>query len=302
MRNAAALVAAAAASVMLVAQDAEMQRLLGEAASRNIAGRNRREPVLLSILFAEKKDERNESTTARAVLDAVQLHLAPVCACRIELHIRDGLTTDVLNAARVSWGLSDNIALGQLSVMPASGVKADDPSVLSKVSHALNVAGVTHYEYEGSRHMYTDYGEYVGEATQGWDPQRKRTWKVGERSPFVVTTAFISKRGFDTLTVMEWAEKQWFPVQSPMSEMMQPRARYVRNVLTRPISPKAPKVDGVVFEAWPSSYHLDNVFAFFNADGPFSLIRNIIIMLRGVSTFTEISAVSTSQYGEYIFY
>jgi len=50
----------------------------------------------------------------------------------------------------------------------------------------------------------------------------------------------------------------------------------------------------------PSQHHLDDPFAFFNAHNPLTLVRNIVVMLRCVRAFTDVSAVETQQYGEYI--
>jgi len=52
------------------------------------------------------------------------------------------------------------------------------------------------------------------------------------------------------MTTPEWAERQWFAMQSPMSEMMQPRARYVRNVVTETVAGHAPQYAGIVIESW----------------------------------------------------
>ena len=75
--------------------------------------------------------------------------------------------------------------------------------------------------------VYTDYGEYAGPANSGYNPKLKRRWRSGERSPFpVVLTMFPMREKFKKNK--EAFKKRWFGVQSPMSEIMQPRIRYVR--------------------------------------------------------------------------
>jgi len=44
----------------------------------------------------------------------------------------------------------------------------------------------------------------------------------------------------------------WYGHQSPMSEWMQPRTRYVRNAVVRALTPGAPRYRAIVEEAWPS--------------------------------------------------
>ena len=44
----------------------------------------------------------------------------------------------------------------------------------------------------------------------------------------------------------------WYGHQSPMSEWMQPRCRYVRNAVVRSLTPGAPRYKAIVAEAWPT--------------------------------------------------
>ena len=55
----------------------------------------------------------------------------------------------------------------------------------------------------------------------------------------------------------------WYGHQSPMSEWMQPRCRYVRNAVVRTLTPGAPRYKAIVAEAWPTAEHLTDLPTFF---------------------------------------
>ena len=79
--------------------------------------------------------------------------------------------------------------------------------------------------------------------------RRRGTGPDGTRSPGIVTlTVFDKPAGIDDDTFYG----HWYGHQSPMSEAMQPRARYVRNAVVRAVTPGAPRYRAIVEEAWPS--------------------------------------------------
>ena len=57
----------------------------------------------------------------------------------------------------------------------------------------------------------------------------------------------------------------WYGHQSPMSEWMQPRVRYVRNAVVRALTPGAPRYRAIVAEAWPSAEHVTDLPTFFGS-------------------------------------
>ena len=80
---------------------------------------------------------------------------------------------------------------------------------------------------------------------------------------------------------------------------MQPRARYVRNVVREVLTPGAFPYEGIVEESWPSPEHVKNPFLFYGAGNVFSLVRNVATMLSSVTDFlpiTRIPNVMTSEY------
>ena len=83
--------------------------------------------------------------------------------------------------------------------------------------------------------LYSDYG------SNRHSPPRD--WPDGERSPGLLTVTLMERP--ERLTPEEWLA-HWHEVQSPVSEEMQPRTRYVRNSVVRPLTPKSPPYAGIV--------------------------------------------------------
>ena len=124
--------------------------------------------------------------------------------------------------------------------------------------------------YQVIESLYSDYG------TSQWS--NARDWPDGTRSPGILTVAtFQQLAGTD---FEEWL-RFWHDHQSPMSEAIQPRCRYVRNWAVRPLDPQSPPIRAIVEEAWPSPEHVTDPFAFFCADGDVDLLNeNVTTMLE----------------------
>jgi hypothetical protein len=136
--------------------------------------------------------------------------------------------------------------------------------------------------------IYTDYG--------GNAHGSPRDWPDGERSPGVIAVTLMERPrrlGYD-----EWI-RRWHGRQSPMSEAMQPRARYVRNVVKSALTPGAPPFEGIVEEAWPSFEHVTNPYLFYGAGNVFELVKNMVTMLRGVTSFLTLWRIRTVMTSEY---
>lgn len=136
--------------------------------------------------------------------------------------------------------------------------------------------------------LYTEYGENAHGTRRDWDD--------GQRSPYVVAVTLLERPS--GLSKDEWM-RRWYGRQSPMSEAMQPRARYVRNVVREVLTEGAFAYEGIVEEAWPSAKHVKDPYLFYGAKNPLELVRNITTMLRSVTAFlpiTRIPNVMTSEY------
>ncbi len=89
---------------------------------------------------------------------------------------------------------------------------------------AASVAG-----YSVVESLYRDYG--------GNEWSQPRAWPDGQRSPGVLTVALLQQH--PGLSFDEWI-RRWHTRISPITEAIQPRTRYVRNAVFRPITDGAP--------------------------------------------------------------
>jgi hypothetical protein len=153
----------------------------------------------------------------------------------------------------------------------------------------LREAGVRRAGYLVTESMYRDYG--------GNEHSSARTWPDGERSPGIVTlTVFDKPAGMDDETFYG----HWYGHQSPMSEWMQPRARYVRNAVVRALTPGAPRYRAIVEEAWPTVEHVTNLQTFFGAESPDDLGERIRIMLDSTKLLYDPATMRNYTLSEYI--
>jgi len=154
----------------------------------------------------------------------------------------------------------------------------------------LRSAGFRFAGYLVDECVYTEYG---GNRHSG-----ARNWPDGQRSPGVVAVTLMERPR--RLTREEWI-KRWHGRQSPVSEAMQPRARYIRNVVVRAVTPDALPFEGIVEEAWPSARHVTNPFLFYGAGrNPLKLMWNMVVMLRSVTSFLDLHRIRTTMTSEYI--
>ena len=138
--------------------------------------------------------------------------------------------------------------------------------------------------------LYTEYG---GSPWAG-----PRDWPDGQRSPGVVTVArFEQLPGTD---FEEWLAF-WHGHQSPMSEAIQPRCRYVRNLVVRPLGPGQPAWRGIVEEAWPSLEHVTDPMLFYCADGdPGVMAANVTTMIDHVTKLMDLETMRSQTMSEWI--
>jgi hypothetical protein len=138
--------------------------------------------------------------------------------------------------------------------------------------------------------MYTDYGD------NRWSAPRD--WPDGQRSPGILTVTLLQqKRG---TSYEEWMHF-WHTRQSPMSEAIQPRARYVRNSVTRAVTAGAPPYLGIVEEAWPSVEDLVDPMRFYCGDGdPERMEANIQTMLTHIATLLDLDSTRVHTMSEWI--
>lgn len=137
--------------------------------------------------------------------------------------------------------------------------------------------------------LYTDYGGNRWSAA--------RDWPDGVRSPGVVMVTLLRKP--DRMSDEDWYG-HWHGVQSPVSEAMQPRTRYVRNSVARAVTPDAPPLRGIVEEAWPSAEHVTDPMLFYNASDADEMQANVTEMLASVTAFLDLADLRSFTTSEYL--
>jgi hypothetical protein len=218
---------------------------------------------------------------------------------RIRARLLDDCAPQLLDggARRLQMNVADRFAEVR---SPAPGVPFErpmcaqvnafvsEPSSRFALEGVLRRAGFSIAGYEVEEQIYTEYG--------GNPHAAPRDWPDGVRSPGVLAVTLMERPR--RLAYEEWI-RRWHGRQSPMSEAMQPRARYVRNVVTRALTPGAPPFEGIVEEAWPSFEHVTNPFLFYGARNGFELVKNMAVMLRSVTSFLTLWRIRTVMTSEY---
>jgi hypothetical protein len=161
--------------------------------------------------------------------------------------------------------------------------RAPFEAVLGAAAH--HVAG-----YSVVESLYRDYG--------GNQWSAPRSWPDGERSQGVLTVALLQQH--PELSSEEWITR-WHTRISPITEVIQPRTRYVRNAVFRPITGGAPPVAGIVEEAWPSLEHVTDPMLFYCADGdPERMNAHITQMIEEINAFVDLSTLRSVTMSEWI--
>jgi hypothetical protein len=153
----------------------------------------------------------------------------------------------------------------------------------------LRRGGVRRAGYLVTESMFREYGDN--------EHAPPRDWPDGARSPGIITlTIFDKPAGVDDETFYG----HWYGHQSPMSEQMQPRARYVRNAVVRSLTPGATRYRAIVEESWPSIEHVTNLHTFFGAASNEALGENIRVMLDSTKLLYDPATMRNYPLSEYI--
>lgn len=234
---------------------------------------------LIYILW--DSEGRRKTERQQVLLQGVAPKLLEVGARKLTLYIVDQ-DSDVKSAAPFHSGerMCAEVALWLDSV---------DQRTTSE--DILRAAGFRFAGYLVDETIYTEYG--------GNRHSKSRNWPDGQRSPGIVAVTLMERP--KRLSRDEWI-RRWHGKQSPVSEAMQPRSRYIRNVVVKALTPDAPPYEGIVEEAWPSTRHLTNPFMFYGAGrDPLKLVWNMVVMFRSVTSFLDLTRIRTTNTSEYIF-
>lgn len=164
----------------------------------------------------------------------------------------------------------------------------EDPEARHGCEDILRQAGFELAGYRVDEWLYTEYGEN--------EHAGPRDWPDGARSPGILAVTLLKRP--KRVPRDKWMQR-WFGAQSPMSEWMQPRARYVRNVVEETVTPGAEPCDGIVEEAWPSGEHVTNPYIFYGAANRLQLLRHMAIMLKTVASILNLWNITTVMTSEY---
>jgi hypothetical protein len=177
----------------------------------------------------------------------------------------------------------------ELPVRACVSVWVDAHDDRAAYEELLRPAAVRIGGYLVTESLYRDYG---GNRHAG-----PRDWPDGVRSPGIITlTVFDKPAGTDDETFYG----HWYGHQSPMSEDMQPRTRYVRNAVVRAVTPGAPRYRAIVEESWPSVEHVTDLHTFFGASSNDELGENIRVMLDSTKLLYDPATMRNYPLSEYI--
>jgi hypothetical protein len=136
----------------------------------------------------------------------------------------------------------------------------------------------------------TDYGD------NQW--ASARDWPDGQRSRGVVMLTLMERP--DRLTPEQWYD-HWYGTQTPMSTEIQPRIRYVRNAVARPLTVGAPPYAGIVEEAWSDAGTINDPMRFYLADGDEEVLaRNLATMMASVGHMLDLDRIRLAAMSEYL--
>ena len=104
-------------------------------------------------------------------------------------------------------------------------------------------------------------------------------------------------QGLDYAT---WIER-WHGTQSPLSGELQPRCRYVRNEVVRPLTEGHPRSTASSRRHGPPPQHVADPMLFFNARGdPAVLSEHITAMLDSVNACLDLARIRNMTMSEYL--
>lgn len=197
---------------------------------------------------------------------------------KLRMNIDDELST--VKSPAPKWYKGD-------ALVATISIECHQP-ILNKIKNLLENSGFIVGAYKVEQSIYKDYG--------GNQHYKKRDWPDGERSPTEQAVTLLTRP--KKYSQAEWLNR-WHGNMSPVSEVLQPRARYVRNVILSKTE-DSPAFDGMVEEAWPTPQHITNPYLFYCADGStWKLIRNMFKLLRAVMHFHQLSKIRTVTMSEY---
>ncbi len=232
---------------------------------------------IVYILYAPKG--RDEEATREILLGEVARRFVERGARRLSMDIRDADSRVKSPAPRM---------LFEQPISALVNLWIEDVEGRAPFEQVLRSAGFTCHGFHVDESVYTDYGDNRH--------ARRRDWPDGRRSPGIMAVTLMKRPR--RLARDEWI-RRWHGTMSPVSEEIQPRARYVRNLVIRSLTQGAPPYEGIVEEAWPSKKHITSPWLFYGADSAARLAVNMARILRAVTSFLDLMQIHTAMMSEY---
>jgi hypothetical protein len=227
------------------------------------------------VYLIRERSDRDGGDLRSQLLDEVVPGLVAAGGSHLSAHVRDD---------RVSIPGPMPDGAGDLPLRAAVGVWFAAHDLRGDADATIDSVGVRSDGYLVTESVWSEFGQRRG---------APRDWPDGERSPGIVTVALVHRNPrLDPRTFREF----WYGHQSPMSESVQPRLRYVRNTVIHPVTPGAPPLDGIVVESWPSEEIVSDIEAFHNGD-----LTNLTVMLDSVATAFDMERLRSIAMSEYLY-
>ena len=158
------------------------------------------------------------------------------------------------------------------------------------VREVLEAAAVRVAGYSVVESLYRDYG--------GNQWAAPRSWPDGERSPGVLTVALLQQHPDQTFD--EWITR-WHTRISPITEEIQPRTRYVRNAVFRPITDGRPDRGGDRGGglALPGARHRSHA-VLLRGRRPERMNAHVTQMIEEINAFVDLSTLRSVTMSEWI--
>jgi hypothetical protein len=201
-------------------------------------------------------------------------------------------------------GVSVNVDDADSNILGSVALPSSELAVVAQISiwlHAhdfrheieavLAEHGIRRAGYLVTESSWTDYG-------RNEHHPNPRDWADGERSPGVSTLTLLERPA--RLDYANWLG-HWYSHQGPMPQWMQPRARYIRNTVTRGVTEGAPPYAGIIVEGWPSASHVTDHDLYFGGGGSKERTRrNIRTMVDSMSHMCDMERIRNFAMSEYL--
>jgi hypothetical protein len=233
------------------------------------------------IYLVWDRPSRSGSDVRAQLIDDIAPKLLACSPRGLQMDIDDEQAADVKSMVAIPGD--------ELPVRALVSIWVDAHDTRAQYEAVLEAVGIRRAGYLVTESLWSDYGDN--------EHAPARDWPDGQRSPGIITLSVFDKpAGVSDETFYG----HWYGHQSPMSEWVQPRARYIRNAVARALTPGAPSYRAIVEEAWPTIDTVTDIHKFFNATGGDDLGERIRIMLDSTKLLYNPDTMRNYTLSEYI--